>query len=207
MKRINHEQFIGKKFGKVIVISFSHSETRDKKNREYYFYNYQCDCGSTGITGKHTLLSSKSYSCKQCRGINLGIRNKTTSLKYDDPIEGKCSILYSNYKSRAKIKGWGISLTFEEFKNLVTQDCHYCGLKPTMYREDRVKWRKGMSRVYFNGIDRLDSNKGYTLENSVPCCEDCNKAKRNLSKEQFLELIKRIYKNQSLICTGATYNK
>lgn len=196
MRRINHQDFIGKKFGKVEIISFSHSEKRDKSNREYYFYNYKCDCGSIGVTGKHTILSAKSYSCKQCRGINLGIRNKVTSVKYDDPIEAKCAIVYSNYKSRAKLKGWEILLNFEQFKDFVTKNCHYCGIEPIMCRSDRAKSRKGISRIYFNGIDRLDSLKGYTVENSVSCCEDCNLAKRNLSKEQFLELIKRIYEYQ-----------
>ena len=36
------------------------------------------------------------------------------------------------------------------------------------------------------------NNDGYNLENCVSCCEDCNKAKRNLSYDQFLDLIKRI---------------
>jgi len=196
MKKINHEKFVGQRFGKVVVTSFSHSEKRDKKEREYYFYNYKCDCGNEGVTGKHTLLQAKDYSCKACRGVDLGIRSKVSSKKYDDPVEAKCSIVYSNYKSRAKRKGWGMSLNFEEFKNLVTQDCHYCGLEPKMCRMDRAKSRQGLSRVYFNGIDRLDSMEGYTLDNSVTCCEDCNKAKRNLSPEQFLELVRRIFKHQ-----------
>lgn len=192
-RNINHNEFIGKKIGKVVIKSFSHAEPMGKNNRVYYFYNYKCECGSDGITGKHTLLAAKNYSCKNCRGIKLAIRNKVTSKKYNDPVDAKASILFSNYKAKCKMKNWSFDLSFENFRDLVLQNCHYCNLEPNKFRKDRAKSRQGISRILFNGIDRLDSNKGYSISNCVPCCEDCNKAKRNLSYDQFINLIKKIY--------------
>lgn len=193
---INHEEFIGQKIGKVTILSFSHSTPTEKEGRLYYYYTYLCECGNVGVAAKHTLLQSlkkNTYSCKSCRGINLGLRNTITSVKYENPLEAKCAILFSNYKSKCKSKGWDFELTFEQFKNIVTQNCHYCNLEPNNCRLDRAKSRQGISRINFNGIDRKDNSLYYTVENSLPCCEDCNKAKRELSYDDFIVLIKRIY--------------
>jgi hypothetical protein len=60
----------------------------------------------------------------------------------------------------------------EEFQKIVSQPCTYCaGLPKT--RGDRDKNFK------YNGIDRKDSKMGYTLVNSVPCCQECNFIKGN----------------------------
>ena len=37
----------------------------------------------------------------------------------------------------------------------------------------------------WNGIDRIDSSKDYTLDNCNPCCQICNIAKRNMPLEKF----------------------
>lgn len=50
----------------------------------------------------------------------------------------------------------------------------------------------------FNGIDRIDSLKGYILENVVTCCYQCNYAKSDLDIEEFKNLVIMIYKNLKL---------
>ena len=45
-----------------------------------------------------------------------------------------------------------------------------------------------------NGIDRVDNNIGYTEENTVPCCEFCNRAKLNNTEEYFKTKIIKIAK-------------
>jgi hypothetical protein len=193
--RIQHENFIGTEIGKVKIIEFDKYE--EGNNRYIYYYKYQCICGNIESAPKYSLLQSKksrnTYCCSECRKNKLSEWAKTAKIKYNDPVEGKCSILFSNYRSKCKKKKWEFELTFDQFKQLVTSNCHYCNLEPNKCRIDRSKSRQGISRIYFNGVDRLDSLLGYNIKNVVSCCEDCNKAKRNLSYEQFLNLIKRIY--------------
>jgi hypothetical protein len=50
--------------------------------------------------------------------------------------------------------------------------------------------------INFNGLDRIDNRKGYVSDNIVPCCSDCNLAKRDLSIKAFLELVTLIYNNK-----------
>ena len=45
----------------------------------------------------------------------------------------------------------------------------------------------------FNGIDRIDSNIGYTVNNCVPCCTICNHMKNDLTTDEFYNHIKLLY--------------
>lgn len=44
----------------------------------------------------------------------------------------------------------------------------------------------------WNGIDRVDNSKGYTMKNCVPCDGVVNKAKLCMSKDEFLEMCKAV---------------
>lgn len=75
--------------------------------------------------------------------------------------------------SKRKSLTWGIS--FEEYVMIVSSgECHYCGeLLP----------RTG------SGLDRKNNALGYTIDNVVPCCFDCNTTKRNFfTYEEMLEI-------------------
>jgi hypothetical protein len=65
-------------------------------------------------------------------------------------------------------------LSFQEFSNLINKPCTYCGIESS------------------KGIDRIDSTKSYTIENSTPCCGRCNEMKSSYTKENFIEHIKKI---------------
>jgi hypothetical protein len=55
---------------------------------------------------------------------------------------------------------WGLSES--EFWQIVSRSCTYCGF--------------ALPQVG-SGIDRIDNNKGYVVNNCVPCCTECNKTK------------------------------
>lgn len=80
------------------------------------------------------------------------------------------------------------TLTLEDCARLYTGNCHYCGARPnqTITAYAHTKFR-------VNGIDRVDSTKGYVAENCVSCCATCNFAKRSMSITEFLAWIKRAY--------------
>jgi len=83
---------------------------------------------------------------------------------------------FVKYKARAKRHNQDFSLSYEQFCNIRQMPCWYCGVLPEPM-----------------GIDRRDSAKEYVQGNVVPCCSDCNYAKRTLSETKFFELIKRIH--------------
>lgn len=49
------------------------------------------------------------------------------------------------------------------------------------------------SNYIYSSVDRTDSTKGYTHENAVPACKNCQFAKRDLTLEEFKSWVKRAY--------------
>jgi hypothetical protein len=54
----------------------------------------------------------------------------------------------------------------------------------------------GLDTFIYNGIDRVDNNKGYTIENCVPCCTAVNYAKLDMSYSDFIQLCKEVTQKQ-----------
>lgn len=69
-------------------------------------------------------------------------------------------------------------LSDEDAKSFLIQPCIYC---------EHIDLT-----VRVNGIDRLDSAKGYTLENCKPCCKDCNYMKGCYDPKTFIEKCKKV---------------
>lgn len=68
----------------------------------------------------------------------------------------------NSYKLRDKKKGLEYNLTFDWFmKNIHNQKCYYCGTVKNL------------------GIDRIDNKIGHTIDNSIPCCVECNNIRGN----------------------------
>jgi len=95
------------------------------------------------------------------------------------------------YKKGALKRNLEYNLTEEQFTKIVIGKCYYCGDELT----NTIKGQGKTSGDFkYTGIDRLDSTKGYTKENSVSCCWMCNNMKHTYSVEKFLEQISKIYK-------------
>ncbi len=107
------------------------------------------------------------------------------------PIPAKTKLYHHYQNVCAKPRGLEFTLTIEEFLELIDGDCFYCDSPPSNEFGKNNKYLTG-SHIY-NGIDRLDNNKGYTLTNCVPCCKICNKMKSNLGYDEFFSHIKKIY--------------
>lgn len=90
---------------------------------------------------------------------------------------------FCEYRNNAKRRGIEFSLEVQEFEQITNQPCHYCG----GFSSDFNEASRG------NGIDRKDSNKGYLLDNCVPCCATCNFLKNNTPYKDFIEYIRRVY--------------
>jgi hypothetical protein len=84
-------------------------------------------------------------------------------------------VKFSQLKARSKV--CGLSLSLEEYTNLISFPCDYCG---------------GVLPAWGYGLDRKDNALGYTLENSVPCCTRCNTMKGALLTYEEMKLIWRI---------------
>lgn len=164
------KQNIGRKFGKLVVL-----EVCIKDNRTYY--KCQCECGVIKDILVNSIHNGKSKSCG-CGHIE-SIRKHNTPTIYNKRIAA--------YISKAKKHGLEWNLTYEDCVCLFSLSCTYCGIASS----NHVTY-KGEEKFY-NGIDRIDSNKGYTKDNVTTACVTCNKAKNDLSLEEFINWIARIH--------------
>lgn len=105
--------------------------------------------------------------------------------------EGAFRRLLDAYRRNAERAGRVFTLTEEQFRELTKSDCFYCGDAPNR------PWpsRSGTGNYIYNGVDRYDNEHGYTIENCVSCCYRCNKMKSDLDVSEFMEHIKKVYKN------------
>jgi hypothetical protein len=101
-----------------------------------------------------------------------------------------------------------VELSTEQAADMLKLNCFYCKGPPNMPFNSIIGRRKsgmiasGMSQehindalVLYNGIDRIDSDKGYTSNNTVSCCKTCNFAKNELTTQEFYDWVQRIHKN------------
>jgi len=118
------------------------------------------------------------YYCKECQKKNKQTY-KQTHAKEIRKYNRSAPCRYSKYKDGAKRKGLEFNLTLEQFEKITFQICCYCG----KYAENKK----------YCGVDRVDNDIGYKLNNCVPCCEVCNMMKRELTKKKFLDHVRDIY--------------
>lgn len=102
---------------------------------------------------------------------------------------------FSEYKDNARKRNKEFNLSFEEFNNLITSNCFYCNSEPRKMERFRLIEHKQQPSLNMNGIDRIDSFKGYFKENCVTCCSTCNLMKNTMETDFFLNQVKKICKN------------
>lgn len=129
------------------------------------------------------IILKRCFRCKEWLSLDNFWKSKTQKDGYCGECK-KCQNTakenrYNIYKKNAKRRNINFNLSKEEFYNLTSKECYYCGEKIKEY----------------NGIDRIDSVKGYELNNCVSCCEICNKMKSNYNKEEWILHMKKIIKH------------
>jgi 5-methylcytosine-specific restriction endonuclease McrA len=114
---------------------------------------------------------------------------RTTISSFTDLLHQLKSDLASGRKRR--VIEW--DLVIDDLIVLTQQPCWYCGALPAnkMRRRHRRTLAAGVVREYhhnlnWNGLDRVDNSRGYTVDNVVTCCATCNRAKGTMTAGEFL---------------------
>ncbi len=114
-------------------------------------------------------------------------RSKTWRAEHNDTVVNYFESPKGRFaaaKASAKNRKLPWTISFDDYVQLISQSCFYCN--------DKLNSR-GI------GLDRLDSLKGYCLENVVPCCAECNYMKQESTVEDFKKQIVKIAKNLRLL--------
>jgi hypothetical protein len=133
-------------------------------------------CKTCGVTATRQWYSGPL--CKNCyHKLPSGrARKNAWARKYARTPNG----LYSQHRKACKNRQITTTLTFEEFHSL-RGPCHYCSAEPP---------------VCGAGLDRIAHSKGYTVDNVIPCCSNCNYLRGDLltvnETKELVHVLKRL---------------
>lgn len=137
----------------------------------------RCDCGKETDVYATNLLKGTISACGCKHPLPKG--------------EAAFNVYFSRLKGRSRDQSFQFLLSKEQVKFLTGQPCFYCGSEPSQL----LRNPNGNGGFRYNGLDRVDILKGYSIDNVVPCCGTCNHAKASLSIDEFKNLICKIYQN------------
>lgn len=179
MKRLQVE---GQVFGRLIAVEFS-----GIGKFKYAMWRCLCECGKEVVVAGHRLVSGVTKSCGCLQGDHMRtiprasrMKNLALAVKANRRPDASFRDLFRHYRSNAKIRNLPWELTSDEFRKITLSRCYYTG------REPASSWKSAFEDYIYNGIDRLDNSKGYTVENCVPCCTEVNRMKMDSSFDQFI---------------------
>ncbi len=129
-----------------------------------------CICGKISWYACSRLRHGKSTRCSSCSAKATHFRGTRVPMH-----EQWLCRKERHYRKDARSNKRQFTLVREQFREIFTGTCIYCGEFPAF------------------GIDRKNNTSGYTLENSAPCCPTCNYAKRDMSVDEFISWAKRVY--------------
>lgn len=173
----------------------------NKLGRRFLCY---CICGGKPIIRELSYLLRITATLRSCGCV---LKKSSIMTPRDASINGLMTRykLSLKQKSNKKLK-WMLSRN--EFVKLIFDNCFYCDKEPfNSFNRYATKNGKKLdtyvknietinnATIYYNGIDRIDSNKTYVINNVVSCCSTCNYAKRNLNVNEFIEWINGIAQN------------
>lgn len=147
-------------------------------------WKFRCDCGTKKEILAKEVVRGNSKTCgrPECP-FHRELRHIKRKNKRDN---SSLHSMFLRYMSGAARRGHEWSLTEDEFRYIVIQDCHYCGASPSSRQYS-------VYTIDVNGIDRVDNKRGYIKGNVMPCCTLCNMMKGKLGYSQFIEHTRQIY--------------
>jgi len=177
---------INKKYGRLKII-----KCIGQDNGHNYVWECLCDCGNTKNVSTRHLRSCATKSCGCFRKEFTKNRNRK------EKGQSGFTSVKNSYITSSRDRNLKFELSIEDLHKIFKMNCAYCGIEPK-----QIKYGSNVTNLndkehckyIYNGIDRVDNKLGYTKDNSVPCCQVCNKMKLELGFDEFLDHINKIVK-------------
>jgi len=149
-----------------------------RNSRREYVWKCKCECGEYKIVSSALLLSGTTQSCGCLR------RENSKQMRW-----AGCGDLSGQYfcslRLGAEKRGLLFDIDIEYAWNLFVEQDGRCALTGTKI------WFRPTTRSEMLGtasLDRIDSSKGYSVDNVHWVHKDINKMKMDLNQDRFIEL-------------------
>jgi len=171
------KKFIGKKFGKLLILSI----IKQRRNRAFCL----CECGKKKSIDLYAVTFGHTSSC----GCGMyqyqkGYRNYK-SKGYGEILGRK----WSGIRHNAKLRGIDFNISIEDGWNQFLKQNRKC-----VYTGEKLHFRRTSYDYEYDtaSLDRIDSSKGYVKGNIQWIHKNINEIKWNLGESRFIELCKLI---------------
>ena len=155
-------------------------KVKPRGKREGWYWKCACaDCGDIVYLSLHQIIFDHSKYCKKC-----AVKHRMDNVRLD-PAVCSWNSYYANITKRSEVYGDVCDLSKEEVIEMASKPCYYCGALP-------IKCKHHKHKLVRNGIDRIDSTRGYIRGNCVPCCSTCNRMKLDMTQSSWIEHMRRI---------------
>lgn len=181
MKAIETPNHVGARAGRLVVISYA------GKIKGNHIWKMQCDCGNTVAKPWGYISSGDTKSCG-CLAKETRAKRMRDAATLPDG-ESSFNALYGGYQRSARSRHITFTLEKVDFRSLVIMSCYYCGEKPSQIVHMPIGTK---GQFLYNGLDRIDNNRGYEWGNVRPCCRQCNYAKGVFFEQDFYQWIHRV---------------
>ena len=169
------ENVVGQRFGNLTVLSFAGVNAQQKRK----LYVCKCDCGTEKTLRSDVFTRGKVKSC----GCLLE-RRGTASPQFEGV--GELSLRYFNkLKLEAVSRNLPFEISLEFLWQLFQKQSGRCALSGQSIHIEASK----ASRIeHTASVDRIDSSRGYTVDNVQWVHKDINFMKQAFSQERFIRL-------------------
>jgi len=99
---------------------------------------------------------------------------------YPEYFANHIASTFNQYKTRAEEKNLDFEISEDDYYYIIMEKCYICGKKS--------------ETEHINGIDRINNDKGYILDNVEACCAQCNYMKNKFTLQDFFDKLRKIKK-------------
>ena len=152
-------------------------------------------CKMCGEVNEEMFYSNNKSRCKKCISSNskYQLMNDNEKNDYKDKLkvwrgDNLIRVRVSGAKHRAVRKGIIFDITDDDIIDKLNEQDNKCYISKVPLSFNENDWY-GMS------LDRLDSNLGYTKENTIIVTKFVNTSKNNLSLDEYVRLMKEVCDN------------
>ena len=196
---------------RILEFKISFDEYESIVNKPCYYCGITQERGFNGIDRVNSSIGYINENCVSCckmcnymkgslslsvfiKRVNhiLTYQNRITGNLYPECFANHKKSTYNQYRNRAVKVGLEFCITPLQYNDITSQCCYICGKINDEFNE--------------NGMDRLDNNVGYLIENIKACCAECNCMKINYNFDDILEKFYLIHNkhNDSIILNSET---
>lgn len=148
-------------------------------------------CEVCGEKDPQKFYKSRKNKCKKCMSDSYKIReDKSEYVDKQKKWVSKNLIKYRvlSAKHRAIRDNLDFEITEEIIQKKLEEQNHCCFISKVPISMEQKNW-------YSLSLDRIDSNKGYTIDNTIIVTKFVNISKNEMSLDEFIKLLKETCNN------------